>query len=667
MKKKVFIIGLCGLAAVIVSLWLFNQPEQHKDLPYIQTDADEIPDFSQQDSNSRFEMPEDWFQKDFIREKIFLDQVRNALITGQPVQKIPELDIELNEPFAWVCITLFQRGNDPLRWISKRQTPEETVNRIIEKIRENRRFASFDVNDPERCRIMLEVITAERPVDIEKIQTARFDENRFEPGITGFKLIYNDRVYIYMPTDAVVNSHLYLSHCVNFISKKTGVAEETNKISQRIEILKSEPIKWSVIEGVSFVTFGNQVIGLYRGYPMPVDFSGENLLEMTQRSGDWVLDNLQQDGRFLYYYDAAGDTVIDHMHPTRSEEDNYYNILRHNGGIILLLKMYELTGRDKFLAAAEKPIDYLIKQLRQHSFEGEKAYYVYYNEKAKLGGSGTALVALMNYRKITGNSKYDEYIYGLVQHILSRITEDGEMIGYYIHPSYNDGKPILSPTKKERRELFSFYYPGEALLGLALFEHYMTDMSADYRLQVRKAAEKALDFLVKDRPVKYAEFFEPLPSDSWLMQAIEQWSYNPEFQKADYLNFVFNDANQMISHTYTPEDSPYYDYPGTFYYDYGDHAYPDGARAEGLIAAYYLAQRLGRNELAQFYFDSCKKTANALIPLYNSEQSSYMYKHPEKAIGAFRFKFTRHWVRIDTVQHVTLFYMRLLQAMEKRK
>jgi hypothetical protein len=49
--------------------------------------------------------------------------------------------------------------------------------------------------------------------------------------------------------------------------------------------------------------------------------------------------------------------------------------------------------------------------------------------------------------------------------------------------------------------------------------------------------------------------------------------------------------------------------------------------------------------------------------LYNSDESTYMYKVPQKGIGAFRFKLTRHWVRVDSVQHVVCFFLRLYPAL----
>jgi hypothetical protein len=328
--------------------------------------------------------------------------------------------------------------------------------------------------------------------------------------------------------------------------------------------------------------------------------------------------------------------------------------------------MYEFKKDKKYLDAADKALQYLAGQIRQHDYQGRDAYYVFYNKKAKLGGTGTALAAFLSYRQASGEQKYDKIIHGLARHILSQIGQDGEMTGYYIHPQYNDGRPITDPNDEEKKELFSFYYPGEALLGLALYVQLMP-LSAEDEQEVRADAKRALDFLVKTRPVKYAKFFEPLPSDGWLMQAIEVWAQSEEFRKSEYIDFVFSDANSMIAHMYTVKDALYYDYPGAFYYQYGDHAYPDGARGEGLIAAYYLAAKLGRNDLAWYYLENCKRLARSVMYLYNSEQSTYMYKVPEKAIGSFRFKLTRHWVRVDSVQHAACFYLRLYPALKSHK
>lgn len=604
----------------------------------------------------------DWFSQDFQGEKQLFNLLRESLHNGRPIKQVPPLHFDLTADCAWVAVTLFEASQKPIRWITRRSSPEALFNRIVEKLRTHSSFDNFHVDDPARCRILLEVINSEQPVRLVDLQMSRFDQNRFEPGITGLKIVHEGQPWFYMPTDAAVKSHLTLNHVLNDVGKKVGLGKKTNRISERIKMLIDLPVQAYLTTSIAVVSFGEDILPLYRGYPAPVQYDPHRIDTMLLQTGRWLLENLRPDGRFLYYYDGVTDSVIDHQHPNRTLENNYYNILRHCGGTITLLRLYERTRQAEYLDAARKTLDYLVEQLRPQDWQGHKACYVFYNEKAKLGGSGIALAALIRYDQIANDGRYHEVAHGLANHLLSRITDDGEMLGYYIHPRYHDGLPLLSPTAKEKKELFSFYYPGEALMGLALYFKHMP-LEASRRRQVRTLSRKAMDYLIYDRPAKYADLFEPLPSDGWLMQAIEEWADVEGFCTSDDIDFVFNDAKQMISHMYNEDNSLYYDYPGTFFYNYGDHGYIDGARAEGLVAACYLAKKMKNEKLAEFFLDNCKTVAESLMYSYNSEESTYMHKYPEKSIGTFRFKFTRHWVRVDTSQHSGCFFFRFLQAL----
>jgi hypothetical protein len=48
--------------------------------------------------------------------------------------------------------------------------------------------------------------------------------------------------------------------------------------------------------------------------------------------------------------------------------------------------------------------------------------------------------------------------------------------------------------------------------------------------------------------------------------------------------------------------------------------------------------------------------------LFNTPISSFAHKNPEKSQGAIRFKATRQWIRVDSIQHVACFYFRLYFA-----
>lgn len=617
-------------------------------------------DFKEQNDKERA-----FFEQDFSPVNKILQRVRNSLITGKKLN-ITDLDlsniINFNRAETLVYITLFQSGQKFIRYGSKRQDFETTLNRNVEMLRQNKKFSEFDVADENKCRIMLEYVIDRHPVSPAKLNSERFDQSRFEIGINGLELRKDGISYYYMPTDAISLSHMGLRSVLETLVRKTPIAKLSNSRSKRLEILsQSNDYEYYLFRSRAFISYKNDCIPLYRGNIRYTEFSYDVLYNQVIKSADWLLANMYDDGRFLYYYDCCDDTYKDHEHPTRPENNLYYNDLRHCGGIIALIRAYELTSDEKYIKAAKKAVDWSISISKSHDTQWGKAYYAFYNRKAKLGGTGVLLVAMMQYRSFTGDKSYDEYIKGYTRHIMSRVYKNGEILGYYIHPQFQNGEPLINMTDEERKETFSFYYPGEALLGLALFANNFLD-DEDLAKEVRKIGKKALDWIIDERPHIYADLFTALPSDAWLMQAIEEWCKDKDFQKQNYINFVFTDAATMVEKTYRRDDSPYIDYEGGYYYEYGDHYFPDGARSEGLIASYYLAKFLKMDNLAEKLLNACKRVAMCQFHLFNDEINNYSHKNPERSLNSIRFKATRQWVRVDSIQHVSCFFARLYKA-----
>lgn len=617
-------------------------------------------DFKEQNDKERA-----FFNQDFSAVNKVLQRVRKSLITGENLS-ITDLDlsdiINFDKAETLVYITLFQSGQKFIRYGSKRQDFQSTLNRDVEMLRKNKKFSDFDVSDEVKCRIMLEYVIDRHSVSPAKLNSVHFDNSRFEIGINGLELRKDGISYYYMPTDAITLSHMGLRSVLETLVRKTPIAKLSNSRSKRLEILsQSKDYEYYLFRSRAFITYKNDCIPLYRGNVRYTEFSYDVLYNQVIKSADWLLANMYDDGRFLYYYDCCDDTYKDHEHPTRPENNLYYNDLRHCGGIIALIRAYELTSDEKYIKAAKKAVDWSISISKSHDTQWGKAYYAFYNRKAKLGGTGVLLVAMMQYRSFTGDKSYDEYIKGYTRHVMSRVYKNGEILGYYIHPQFQNGQPLINMTDEERKETFSFYYPGEALLGLALFANNFLD-DEDLAKEVRKIGKKALDWIVDERPHIYADLFTALPSDAWLMQAIEEWCKDKDFQKQNYINFVFTDAATMVEKTYRHDDSPYIDYEGGYYYEYGDHYFPDGARSEGLIAAYYLAKYLNMNNLAEKILNACKRVAMCQFHLFNDEINNYSHKNPERSLNSIRFKATRQWVRVDSIQHVSCFFARLYKT-----
>lgn len=613
-----------------------------------------VMDFSEQNNIDR-----QYYQKDFTSMKVLLDNIRQSFITGKEIKNI-DCEINYDSSFSYIYITLFQEDLQPIRWGSNRKTLTAAINRDIEQIKQRNTYPQFDISNPEKCRIMLEYITEQIPAKLNEIKYGTFVPKRFEPGVTGLKIVLDNTNYIYTPTDAWVNSQMDLKSALNTILRKTYIKNITNKISERIDILRKTPHECFIIKSKTFITYNDDILPLYRGNILR-EYSTDEIKKQALSGADWIVKNQKENGQYLYYYDAKEDNYIDHEHPERPEDNLYYNDLRHCGGIVTLIRAYQLTKDEKYLQSAKKGLDFIVSITKEHDIDGETGAYVFYNKKAKLGGTGMILIAMMKYREESGDKSYDEYIKKYTRHLLSRIYKTGEFLGYYIHPKFQNGRPLINMSDEERRETFSFYYPGEALLGLALFANYFKD-DEELCQKVLEKSKLALDWIVDERPKIYSDMFTALPSDAWLMQAIEEWASNPEFQKDNYINFVLNDAQTMMDKCYTKNDSPFIDYEGSYYYNYGDHFYPDGSRSEGLIGAYYLAKKLNKTELADKILESCRKTAKSQMVLFNDDKNNYAHKNPSKSQGAIRFKATRQWIRLDSIQHVACFYFRLYFA-----
>ena len=118
----------------------------------------------------------------------------------------------------------------------------------------------------------------------------------------------------------------------------------------------------------------------------------------------------------------------------------------------------------------------------------------------------------------------------------------------------------------------------------------------------------------------------------------------------------------MFDNMYTEEDAPWFDYIGGFYYYKGDHVYQDASRCEGVVAAYYLAKYLGDEERAKLIMENMLLSAKGIMYTRHTQQSMYAHKYPQKSLNTFRFKLTRAWVRVDSVQHAACFFARLYKV-----
>lgn len=478
------------------------------------------------------------------------------------------------------------------------------------------------------------------PTNISMLNTLANNKYHFEMGVDGLLFTGPDKkTQIFLPGDAYVRSILTADDLRKYLYKIHGEEYVKNSIFYRFNT-------------ESYVSSTqNTFIRLYRGHPIIPSLNKSDLENTIDGAIDHIKYTQDENGKFLYYYDTAYNTRIDHEHPKRNPNKNpYYNIIRHACGGLNCIFYEKYTKSKKSLNNIKLSIDYFVEHAVEYEYNQNIAAYIYSEKKSKLGSVGTGLYLISNYQLLFDDDSYKHWADKFAWHIISQITESGEFIYYNI---YLDKEMDLL----ENKNYFSFYYPGEAICGLSSYLRIADDHMKNIIIDKLK---KALNFLIVERPVIYRSHFNQLPSDAWLMMGInELWDF-PQFRNKLYSKFVFDDARKMMLHMYTPKNALYHDYKGCFYYTYGDFPYADGARSEGLLAAFELALKTKDDDFASTTWRYLKMSAWALLHLVNTKESLYFAKRPDLAQGAIRFKHTRQWFRIDTIQHVASFFAKML-------
>jgi hypothetical protein len=326
--------------------------------------------------------------------------------------------------------------------------------------------------------------------------------------------------------------------------------------------------------------------------------------------GEYMLRMQQADGSFLYYYDPASDTVI----------KSQYNVVRHAGAAYALFQLYEATRDPRYLDAARKAMVFL--RTRFHPLPAENAIYVLdFDNKAKLGANGLALVAMVKQLQLDPGSASLDEARQLANMIIALQRKGGSFQSYHllqVGEMAND----------------SLYYPGEAMLGLVT----LYNITHDQRLL--DVARAGADYLIfsQDR-------MRELPPDAWLMQALEVLNKIGHDQR--YINHAIAIAETMITYLYTESDPPGYAgavRPGI------PRSTPSASRAEGMLAAYRMALE-ARDPRAADLNKALQASARFQLQQQFPCAGQSKFPNPQRAAGGFRESLDVERVRIDFVQH----------------
>ncbi len=558
-------------------------------------------------------------------EDMFLTKLCERIVYKGTMDSLLELFKKTSFPqyFYGFGIVIYQLGGRTIRKIEYRKSNFENIANAI---------VALDPIDFDMHRIQIDFILDEPEYcTFNDLSQTALNQNRFEIGVHGLAFGNKDNLEWFLPGDAFVYSIHSLKQLNSFLTNRYGIKFQQTKIFK--------------FRSSSLINSKKLWIPLYRGYPILNNLKSPNYIELADAGINFLLRTQKKNGQFVYYYDGATDSFRDHEHPNRDlKKKPYYNALRHMSGIILLLEKFNINKNRTLLPFIKKGIEYMLEQCQTNTSKLEQPVaYIYYNNKVKLGANGLLLYILCKVKDLGIIDSSEKWAKRVATHIIDMIQPTGEFYYYY----YYLDKPV---SLAENQKLFSFYYPGEALLGLVAYYKLLRNKSEKQMLAEK--IQLALFFLIEVRPIKYSWHYRELPLDSWLMTSIKDIRDIPELWQDSYSAYVFTEADKMLQKMYNSSNALFPDYEGAFFYKYGENPIHDGARSEGIIAAYELAFMLSNKQKIKQYFKALEIICKALSLLCNTKDSVYSLPNPDYAMGGIRFKLTRQWFRVDTIFHV---------------
>jgi hypothetical protein len=373
-------------------------------------------------------------------------------------------------------------------------------------------------------------------------------------------------------------------------------------------------------------------VQLVRGVAQPIpQLSGATLRAAALAGARYLVDHLSSSGRYIYEHN------LDTGYRTDPKRSGAYSMPRHAGTTYFLAEIYRITKEEWLREPIERAFAHLAELLSSGRCTatlpgvGEIDCVIDRNEPvAQLGSTALTVVALAEYQRATGDTRYLPLATKFARFILHMQRPDGSFRHLY------DPK-----TQKYDDKTELLYYSGEAALALARM-HVVTG-DATYA----KASERALDWLVD-----WYDFFMGgflYGEEHWTCIAAEAiW---PAAKREKYREFcdgygAFLRAQQPQVGDHPDED----DLAGAYNISPFVPPYntPAGSRTEAMISAYQLGVHHGRGDPA--IRDQIRRALQYALGQQIRPEGAYNVVGD--GLGGMPASPIDRNVRIDFVQHV---------------
>ncbi len=316
-------------------------------------------------------------------------------------------------------------------------------------------------------------------------------------------------------------------------------------------------------------------VQLYRGVPAPPPLTAATLRTAALQGGRFLVGHLAPNGRYIYEHELSTGQQTD---PMRS---GAYSMPRHAGTTYFLAELYRITKEEWLREPIERAFKHLADLLATGKCGSKLAdgteidCVLDRTEKiAHLGSTALTVVALAEYQRATGDTRYLPMAKKFSAFILWMQRSDGSF------------RHLYDPAKKQATEDELLYYSGEAALALARM-HVVTGDPI-----YATAAEKALYWLVHWYDFFMGGFF--YGEEHWTCIAAEAaW---PSSKDPDYKEFCHGYGKFLRDQQPAVGEHPDQDdFAGAYNFTSFVPPYntPAGSRTEAMISSYLLGRHHG--------------------------------------------------------------------------
>lgn len=294
----------------------------------------------------------------------------------------------------------------------------------------------------------------------------------------------------------------------NYIKRKYNIEEYTMNylLKSTIHTFKTQAF---FIENDTTYELLNDDIGNQVRVIEETNFQ-ENLDLVIERGANYLLDQLDETGKFIYGYFPCYDSQI-----------NNYNSIRHFSSLYALFEAAEFLDDKKMIQSGLEGLLWgfeHLSEVNQGEFlikDFDKGVIEY-----KLGAQAMAILAAAKYTQITGDTQFFENMKTLT-HTIEKIflTKEDETIH------------VFDENLKIKEQFRIIYYDGEALFSMLRAYELMKDE------EIFAICKRLMSHFVKHNYEKY--------NDHWLSYAVNEFLKHEE--QDEYYQFGLKNALNRLN------------------------------------------------------------------------------------------------------------------------